>query len=1709
MRKTTIGKRILVMLLAFVMLLSGIIPSGFSIQTVKAADTSSVWFEYTDGSKQYLDDTNTITLKTTDKGYFKSDRNANWQCKYQSQAGSQVLINKTSGEFCYSDIVPVPYTFSRAQAYDIDDPTWPTFQYFNLKIEAGEVALDTTALQTAINSASSMEKGNYTDDSWNAMQKALASARSVLEAANAKNTTQDAIDSAVTALNNAVQGLKQGTTASDEMYVYFEYEDGTTVGHITANQTLTLKTTDKGTFRLNGNVGTGDPHWNGCINMDTGAFISMGKVKTSTCTVNTADWSKRFSFTVKIVADTDALQAAITRAEAITNDGYTSASWSNFGIALVNAKTMLEDSATDGTDQSNINQATGNLLSAINALKKEGEIDKDALDAAITTAESKQQSAYTSATWTALQEALTAAKAVQEKTDATQDEVDAAATALQSAINALVARGNKTALNTAIQTAESKNKDDYTADTWSAVDAALKTAKEVAENEDATQTEVDSAAKALNDAVNALKSTASKVYFETSDGTKVYAKDGVFTLKSTDKGTFKMEGRTDVNWNCDSKVPVINPNTGEAAGTRTHYWIKWGNGQFDGSAGAVSNVKGTVVDSANKVLESFVLNVIVEKYAELKAYVGDKEVTVDAPHHVSGTDAVSVTIKARKEGEETFETIDPSLLTVAEANTNEGRYNRVNKTYQVLTEETKAVFTVSLTADSNVKTQFALYSDKVAMTDFSIKMPSVWYIDAWNGLAGNEYAGITQGNGDDNYSISYTPYNTSNQSLKWENLTPDIAEYSDEAFSAGIVPKKAGVARFKVSSVQNPEISKEVSVEFRYKTPLTAANAVQTLTIEKDATQALEIGVVPTNATEQRFNWTYSVDGMVQVTDSVYQDPNSVLTPKSVSHSIKALKAGEVTVTGTPIDQTGSCEPITIHVRVTENGQLPEKVDVDSIVSKGIASASSWLNAQGYKYECNGTSDWYIMSKLRTGQNISDANKEAYYESAAATVAAWKADQSATDIERVALTLSAMGKDITDVNGVNLAAMIYNHASLGDFSNNLFWGLIALDATAQEIPADAKWSRDAIIDKLLTFQNQETGGFGWSGTSWTDTDSTAMAVQALAPYSKQAKVKAAIDKAFTYIKNDMDSDYGFSSSETAAQVLLALASLKMDPVANGFGTEYAHIVSTLDKYYAVAAGGFAHVKDGAVNAMATYQTMEGLEAYRRFKASESSYWDMTDVKPSKPENPENPNAFDLTCSAEGVTGVVGDTVTVKVNVSSDTKLGGVEGKVGYDKEILKLTDIKYTGFGEGLSEKSNIGFVANDSFTSGTIELKFEILKCTDKAVDVNITKLLATDDQGDYTSKEYNLTAQVRVNHKVEIVPGKAATCTVDGLSDGQKCAACGTVLKKQEVIKAKGHTPVAVPAKAATCTTTGLTEGKICSTCKTVLQKQNVTPALGHSFGAWTTTVASTVMAEGQQTRTCTRCGHSETQALAKLQPNAALAIHNFPLKVKQSYTVKVNNIAAGDSVVSWKSSNTKIVTVNNAGKVTGKKKGTATITATLASGQVLSTTVKVQTGTVKTTGITVNSRNVTLKAKAGFQIQATRNPETSQQAISYSTSNKKVATVTKKGYIKGVKAGKATITVKSGSKKVKINVIVEGVKTTGLTANKTEITLKKKKSFAWKVKKVPTNSSEDITYSTSNKKVATVNKNGKISAKKAGTATITAKSGNQKITIKVTVK
>lgn len=103
------------------------------------------------------------------------------------------------------------------------------------------------------------------------------------------------------------------------------------------------------------------------------------------------------------------------------------------------------------------------------------------------------------------------------------------------------------------------------------------------------------------------------------------------------------------------------------------------------------------------------------------------------------------------------------------------------------------------------------------------------------------------------------------------------------------------------------------------------------------------------------------------------------------------------------------------------------------------------------------------------------------------------------------------------------------------------------------------------------------------------------------------------------------------------------------------------------------------------------------------------------------------------------------------------------------------------------------------------------------------------------YTSMYGEVTVTLPLDkHTEETIPGKAATCTETGLTDGVKCSVCGTVLVAQEVIPVTGHTVVTDERKAPTCTETGLTEGSHCSVCNEVLVAQEEIPATGHTYDA-----------------------------------------------------------------------------------------------------------------------------------------------------------------------------------------------------------------------------------------------------------------------------------
>lgn len=241
----------------------------------------------------------------------------------------------------------------------------------------------------------------------------------------------------------------------------------------------------------------------------------------------------------------------------------------------------------------------------------------------------------------------------------------------------------------------------------------------------------------------------------------------------------------------------------------------------------------------------------------------------------------------------------------------------------------------------------------------------------------------------------------------------------------------------------------------------------------------------------------------------------------------------------------------------------------------------------------------------------------------------------------------------------------------------------------------------------------------------------------------------------------------------------------------------------------------------------------------------------------------------------------------------------------------------------------------------------------------------------------------------------------------------------------------------------------------------------------------------------------------------PNAKLNASSLKMQTKKAFNLKIASKYKNDTVSTWTSTNASIVSVDKNGKITAKKAGTATVQAKMKSGMVAKCKVTVQKGAVKTTKIT--SVPSTLKIEKGktYNLKPELMPLTSSEKITYSSSNKSIATVNSKGKITAKKSGTVKITVKSGSKKVTVKVTVPKVATKAVNNIPTELSIKLKKTYTLKPKLSPSNSEEKITYSSSNKKVATVSSKGKITAKKKGTTVITVKSGKKTAKCKVTVK
>lgn len=253
----------------------------------------------------------------------------------------------------------------------------------------------------------------------------------------------------------------------------------------------------------------------------------------------------------------------------------------------------------------------------------------------------------------------------------------------------------------------------------------------------------------------------------------------------------------------------------------------------------------------------------------------------------------------------------------------------------------------------------------------------------------------------------------------------------------------------------------------------------------------------------------------------------------------------------------------------------------------------------------------------------------------------------ATEYHRISLAVLALGGDPTafgkDASGepINLIAEgTYNwdHSdSLGTQGlNGWIWALITIDAKYYDIPRDAIYTREDMVNAILAAQTDE-GGFGLSGGS-PDVDITAMALQALASYYPQHEnVKGSVDRALGWLSAQQSDSgdfvaWGAPSAESTAQVVIALCSLSIDPrtdtrfVKNG--------KSALDglMQYQVDGGMFRHTLDGEADVMATEQAALAQIALERLDAKANRLYDLTEVTvyagtddsldvPDAPKNP--------------------------------------------------------------------------------------------------------------------------------------------------------------------------------------------------------------------------------------------------------------------------------------------------------------------------------------------------------------------------------------------------------------------------------------------------------------------------------------------------------
>lgn len=285
---------------------------------------------------------------------------------------------------------------------------------------------------------------------------------------------------------------------------------------------------------------------------------------------------------------------------------------------------------------------------------------------------------------------------------------------------------------------------------------------------------------------------------------------------------------------------------------------------------------------------------------------------------------------------------------------------------------------------------------------------------------------------------------------------------------------------------------------------------------------------------------------------------------------------------------------------VAENGQVT--------VKEATYKTAEYVLGSGV------TSEWQAIGLAQAGYDVPDSYVQQLEQRVNDVNGSFA---NVTDYARIALAVKAVGADPESFAGngssagYNLIEKIYNSDRIsGQTLNAPVYALLALDSGNYTIPGDAKWSKSALLNEILSKQNAD-GGFALSSGA-SIPDMTAMALTALAAHRNDPAVATAGQKAVAWLSAAQDNKGGYGdNSEYAAQSIIGLTSYGIDPAGAEFTKAEGDLISGLLSFFR-AGGGFAHESAGAVNVFATEQGLQALAAYNLFSGgSNGKLYDFT------------------------------------------------------------------------------------------------------------------------------------------------------------------------------------------------------------------------------------------------------------------------------------------------------------------------------------------------------------------------------------------------------------------------------------------------------------------------------------------------------------------